>query len=67
MAMCTTSSEEVGMGRPMKIEPHVTVEEVKEKLHTADDERQRGKWLVIYNALVDPRPPRRQQLRPRPL
>jgi transposase len=40
----------------MKIEPHLTVEEVKEKLHTADAERQRGKWLVIYNALVDPRP-----------
>jgi len=42
------------MGRPMKIEPHLTVEEIKEKLHTADAERQRGKWLVIYNALVDP-------------
>jgi hypothetical protein len=44
------------MGRPMKIEPHVTIEEIKEKLHTADVERQRGKWLVISNALVDPRP-----------
>jgi len=44
------------MGRPMKIEPHVTIEEMKEKLHTADVERQRGKWLVISNALVDPRP-----------
>jgi hypothetical protein len=44
------------MARPMKIESHLTVEEVKEKLHTADQERQRGKCLVIYNALVDPRP-----------
>lgn len=44
------------MARPMKIAPHLTVEEVKDKLHTADRERQRGKWLVIYNALVDPRP-----------
>jgi hypothetical protein len=25
-------------------------------VHAADDDRQRGKWLVIYNALVDPRP-----------
>jgi hypothetical protein len=40
----------------MKIEPHVTGAEIKEKLHTADVERQRGKWLVISNALVDPRP-----------
>jgi hypothetical protein len=40
----------------MKIAPHVSIEEVKDKLHTADRERQRGKWLVIYNALVDPRP-----------
>jgi transposase len=44
------------MARQMKIEPHLTVEDVKHQLHTADDERQRGKWLVIYNALVDPRP-----------
>jgi transposase len=40
----------------MKIAPHLSIEEVKDKLHTADRERQRGKWLVIYNALVDPRP-----------
>jgi len=44
------------MARPMKIAPHLSIAEVKEKLHTAERERQRGKWLVIYNALVDPRP-----------
>jgi transposase len=56
MVKDTISSEEQEMARQMKIEPHLTVEELKEKLHAADDERQRGKWLVIYNALVDPRP-----------
>ena len=44
------------MARPMKIAAHLSIAEVKEKLHTAERERQRGKWLVIYNALVDPRP-----------
>lgn len=44
------------MARQMKIAPHLTVEEVKHHLHTADDDRQRGKWLVIYNVLVDLRP-----------
>jgi transposase len=40
----------------MKIAPHLSLEEVTDNLHQADDTRQRGKWLVIYNALVDPRP-----------
>jgi hypothetical protein len=40
-------SKEEPMARPMKIAPHVSIEEVKDKLHTADRERQRGKWLVI--------------------
>jgi hypothetical protein len=31
------------MARPMKIAPHLSIAEVKEKLHTAERERQRGK------------------------
>lgn len=37
---------------------HLSVEEVKEKIQTASDFRQQQKWLIIYNALVDPRPAR---------
>jgi transposase len=56
MVKCTTNSKEEALARPMKIAPHLSVAEVKAKVHAADDDRQRGKWLVIYNALVDPRP-----------
>jgi transposase len=56
MVTRTTNSKEELMARPMKIVPHLSVAEVKAKVHAADDDRQRGKWLVIYNALVDPRP-----------
>jgi len=44
------------MSRQMTIEPHLSVEDVTEKLKTAEDDRQREKWLVIYNVLVDTRP-----------
>lgn len=44
------------MARTITIEPHVTIEEITNKLHTADHDRQRAKWFVMYNALVDPRP-----------
>jgi len=44
------------MGRRMQIAPHLSVEEVTEKLKTTANDRQREKWLVIYNVMVDARP-----------
>jgi len=44
------------MGRRMQIAPHVSVEEVTEKLTTTTNDRQREQWLVISNVLVDARP-----------
>ena len=35
---------------------HLSVEEVKQKMKTATSFRRQQKWLIIYNALVDPRP-----------
>lgn len=35
--------------------PHLSVEAVKEKIKLAGSYWERQKWLVIYNALVDPR------------
>ncbi|NEO81117.1 MAG: winged helix-turn-helix transcriptional regulator [Moorea sp. SIO4G3] len=35
---------------------HLSIEGVKQKMKTAPNFWQRQKWLVIYNALVDPRP-----------
>ena len=36
--------------------PHLNVETVKQKLKTLKKHWERQKWLVIYNAMVDPRP-----------
>lgn len=44
------------MGRRMQMKPHLSVKEVTEKLKTTTTDRQREKWLVIYNVLVDARP-----------
>jgi len=44
------------MGRVSQAAPHLSVEEVKTKLKAATSYWSRQKWLVIYNALVDPRP-----------
>lgn len=44
------------MGRVSQAAPHLSVEEVKTKLKAAVSYWPRQKWLVIYNALVDPRP-----------
>ena len=44
------------MGRVSQAAPHLSVEEVKTKLKAATSYWPRQKWLVIYNALVDPRP-----------
>ncbi len=39
-----------------RVLPHLSVEEVKQKIKTATSFRRQQKWLIIYNALVDPRP-----------
>lgn len=44
------------MGRVSQAAPHLSVEEVKKKLKAATSYWPRQKWLVIYNALVEPRP-----------
>ena len=36
--------------------PHLNLEAVKHKVKTSDKHWQRQKWLVIYNAMIDPRP-----------
>lgn len=36
--------------------PHLELEIVKQKLKQADKYWDRQKWLVIYNAMIDPRP-----------
>lgn len=36
--------------------PHLDLETVKQKLKTATKHWERQKWLVVYNAMVDPRP-----------
>ena len=43
------------MFRVSRVLPHLSVEEVKEKLKTVNNFRQQQKWLIVYNALVDPR------------
>ena len=44
------------MSRVSRVLPHLSVEEVKQKMKTATSFRRQQKWLIIYNALVDPRP-----------
>ncbi|MFM2315294.1 MAG: hypothetical protein RLZZ04_4570 [Cyanobacteriota bacterium] len=44
------------MTRISKVFPHLTEAEVQEKLRTAINFRRQQKWLIIYNALIDPRP-----------
>lgn len=36
--------------------PHLSLDEVKQKIRTASSFWHRQKWSVVYNALVDPRP-----------
>jgi len=43
------------MSRVSIAAPHLSVEAVKEKIKSARSFWQRQKWLVVYNALVDPR------------
>jgi len=43
------------MARRTRAVPHVSVEEVKERMNTDPNPLYRKRWLIIYNALVDPR------------
>jgi transposase len=36
--------------------PHLSVKEVQQKIKTATSFRRQQKWLIVYNALVEPRP-----------
>src|SRR5438132_1738513 len=44
------------MARVTRVAPHLTLEEVKRKLHSAQNTWLRQRWMVIYTALLDPRP-----------
>jgi len=43
------------MARSTRAAAHVSVEEVKSRLHNDPRPWCRKRWLIIYNALVDPR------------
>jgi transposase len=43
------------MGRITRAAPHLTPEEVKERMTNDPNPLYRERWLIIYNALVDPR------------
>lgn len=43
------------MSRVSRALPHLSAELVKQKFRTAKNFWQQQKWLVVYNALVDPR------------
>ncbi len=43
------------MSRVTIAAPHLTAEAVKEKIKTAQSFQHRQKWLVVDNALIDPR------------
>lgn len=44
------------MSRVSTVKPHLTVDGVKDKIARAPTARCQQKWMIIYNALVDPRP-----------
>ena len=44
------------MPRVSRVLPHLSVEEVQQKIKTAPNFRRQQKWFIVYNALVDPRP-----------
>src|SRR5262245_33427271 len=43
------------MARVTRVAPHLTLEEVKQKLHTTTSNWLRQRWMVIYTALLEPR------------
>jgi transposase len=44
------------MARVTRVAPHLTLEEVKQKLHAAPTIWLRQRWMIIYTALLEPRP-----------
>lgn len=44
------------MARVSRAIAHLSAAEVQQKIQTATNFRQQQKWLIVYNALVDPRP-----------
>lgn len=44
------------MSRVSRALPHLSAESLKQKFRTAKNFWQQQKWLVVYNALIDPRP-----------
>jgi len=44
------------MARVTRVAPHLPLEQVKQKLHAAPTLWLRQRWMVIYTALLDPRP-----------
>ncbi|HKF96530.1 MAG TPA: winged helix-turn-helix domain-containing protein [Gammaproteobacteria bacterium] len=44
------------MARVTRIAPHLTLDELRQKLHTATKPWLRQRWLVIYTAMLEPRP-----------
>lgn len=44
------------MPRVSRVLSHLSVEQVQQKIKTASNFRRQQKWLIVYNALVDPRP-----------
>jgi transposase len=44
------------MSRVSRVLPHLTDTELKEKITTAVNARCQQKWMIVYNALVAPRP-----------
>jgi len=44
------------MARVTRIAPHLTLEQVKHKLHAATAIWLRQRWMVIYTAMLEPRP-----------
>ena len=44
------------MSRVTKATEHLSVEEVKDRMQSDTRSLYRQRWLIIYNALVDPRP-----------
>ena len=43
------------MTRVSRVQPHLTLEEIKQKIATSDNPRRQQKWLIVYNAQVEPR------------
>lgn len=43
------------MARVSRVLPHLSAAEIQEKIRTAPNFRRQQKWLIVYNALVDPR------------